>query len=187
MWLLWSDLAVSSLDSQCSNPSSEHCFSSRQMPVLSRSNLFHLLLDLLRRVYCCVFRLFNLLLRVLVQLRESPDRIESNSLLLFLPSVQETQVALPTNSKDAREHKSILCSNESEGKCGNCRPELERIPHAHRNGSFDPFEDTRRRFARQDCLHTEEIGVEYWCEDGLLDANFDCDGKGFGGVVEMLA
>jgi hypothetical protein len=49
------------------------------------------------------------------------------------------------------------------------RPELGAAEHGLRHGLGDTVEDDGWWVAGEEGLHAEEIGVEEWCEDELLD------------------
>jgi hypothetical protein len=94
--------------------------------------------------------------------------------LLFL-SIQEGQVALPKNGEYPREHESVLGHDKSKAEGCDSRPQFERVFDANRNGFLDPVDDAGRLLSCEDCLHSEEIGVEDGCKYGLLDGHFGRD------------
>lgn len=106
--------------------------------------------------------------------------------LLLLP-IQKTEIPLPGDSKDARKHKAILRHDEPKTECRNSRPQFQRVDYAGWHGSLDACDDSVGTFTRQHRLHAEEVGIEDWCEDSLVDSDFDSDGQCFGCVVEVAA
>lgn len=113
-------------------------------------------------------------------------RINRHLDFFFLP-VQKTQIALPPDRENAREHEPVVRHDEPERKRRHSGPQLERVHKTDWHSSHDAGDDSRGRLAGQKGLHPKEVSVEDGRKDDLVNGNFGRDGANSGREVEITA
>jgi len=107
----------------------------------------------------------------------------SNNALVFLGRllkfrrrlVQNRQVRLPPDRNDSCEQASQFHPHKCEAECRNSWPQFPAVLPAPRHSILHSFYNVLPTCARQQALHAEEVGVEYGCEDNLVDKHLDND------------
>lgn len=91
--------------------------------------------------------------------------------LLFLRSsslIEQTQICLPPNGKNAAKYASVLYGYIGETKRRDRWPHLAAVDPAGRYCMLYSLDDLGKCCAAKERLHAEEIGVKNWREKGLI-------------------
>lgn len=100
--------------------------------------------------------------------------------------IEPAQVRLPANSNDAREYVPELRRHVHEAERRDGGPEFDAIGHADRESLLQALPCFLEGGAREEGMHTEEVGIEDRGEAELLDDDFRQDGEELGWVVEVI-
>lgn len=98
--------------------------------------------------------------------------VSCSTLQLLLGSgllVKEVQICLPANGNDTAKNASVLDRHVGEAEGGDCRPDLAAVPPAGGHGVFDALDNLGKGATRKERLHAEEVGIEQWGEECLVD------------------
>ncbi|PFH55196.1 hypothetical protein XA68_10461 [Ophiocordyceps unilateralis] len=102
-----------------------------------------------------------------------------------LPLVEVTQIGLPTDGDDAGEDATKLERQEDEAESHDGGPNLERVEPADGDGVAQALQSGGGALAREEDVSAEEVAVEEWGEEELIDDDFCDEGEGARGVVEV--
>lgn len=100
--------------------------------------------------------------------------------------VEPTQVRLPANGNDAREHIAELRWHVDEAECRDGGPELGAVGHADGESLLQALPGLLEGGTCEEGVHAEEVGIEDGGEAELLDDDFCQDGEEFRRVVEVV-
>jgi hypothetical protein len=98
--------------------------------------------------------------------------VSRSTLELFLGSrslVKQVEIRLPANCHDTAEYAPVLDGYVGEAKGSNSRPDLAAVPPAGGHCVSDALDDFGKGGTGEQGLHTEEVGIEQWGEECLVD------------------